>query len=102
MMLRNGLIGCLTLGLACWAAEVSTAQQGPRKPRDPAAQAKMAESGHLMGPGVAEGKEAPDFELKLLKAYDLGIEIEGKPPETIKLSQFKGDKPVVLIFGSYT
>ena len=37
------------------------------------------------------GEPAPDFELKTL---------DGK--ETIKLSQFKGSRPVVLIFGSYT
>lgn len=39
----------------------------------------------------AVGELAPDFSLKTL---------DGK--ETIALSNFKGDRPVVLIFGSYT
>ncbi len=39
----------------------------------------------------AVGQSAPDFSLKTL---------DGK--ETIALSQFRGKKPVVLIFGSYT
>ncbi|MBM4031483.1 MAG: hypothetical protein FJ291_06810 [Planctomycetes bacterium] len=37
------------------------------------------------------GEPAPDFELARLGG-------EGK----VKLSAFKGDRPVVLIFGSYT
>ncbi|MBT3311939.1 MAG: redoxin domain-containing protein [Desulfobacterales bacterium] len=38
-----------------------------------------------------KGDLAPDFEL---------FDIEGK--ESVRLSDFQGDKPVVLIFGSYT
>jgi hypothetical protein len=38
------------------------------------------------------GDDAPDFELPLLG-------VKGK---TVKLSSFRGDKPVALIFGSYT
>jgi len=41
--------------------------------------------------GLKVGDPAPDFELPLLGS-------EGK----VKLSAFKGDRPVVLIFGSYT
>lgn len=37
------------------------------------------------------GQNAPDFALKLLHGE-----------ETIKLSDFRGKKPVVLVFGSYT
>jgi len=42
--------------------------------------------------GVArEGSPAPDFELKT---------IDGK--KTVRLSSFRGTRPVALIFGSYT
>ncbi|MBD3183468.1 redoxin domain-containing protein [Candidatus Poribacteria bacterium] len=41
------------------------------------------------GPGI--GQEAPDFTLKTL---------DGE--KTVTLSQYKGKKPVVLVFGSYT
>jgi len=37
------------------------------------------------------GDPAPDFELR---------DIQGEDP--IRLSNFRGDKPVVLIFGSFT
>lgn len=40
---------------------------------------------------VQEGDSAPDFELKSL---------DGKG--TVRLSSFRGKKPVALIFGSYT
>jgi len=39
----------------------------------------------------AVGQNAPDFALKFLHGE-----------KTIKLSDFKGKKPVVLVFGSYT
>lgn len=41
-------------------------------------------------PGV--GEMAPDFELPLLS----------QPEQTVKLSSFRAQRPVVLIFGSYT
>lgn len=41
------------------------------------------------GPGV--GEEAPDFELRTLEG-----------DKVVKLSDFRGKKPVVLVFGSYT
>ncbi len=41
--------------------------------------------------GPAVGTEAPDFELTRLKS-----------DETVKLSQFRGEKAVALVFGSYT
>jgi len=40
---------------------------------------------------VHEGDMAPDFKLKTM---------DGK--RTVKLRQFRGKRPVVLIFGSYT
>jgi hypothetical protein len=40
---------------------------------------------------LKEGQKAPDFKLKLIGSK-----------KTVKLSSFKGKKPVVLVFGSYT
>ena len=40
---------------------------------------------------IKVGDQAPDFALKT---------VDGK--ETIKLSSFRGDRPVALVFGSYT
>ncbi len=39
------------------------------------------------------GEDAPDFELAMLG---------GDAEDKIRLSDFKGKKPVVLVFGSYT
>ena len=44
------------------------------------------------GPAPRRGEMAPDFELALAD----------KPKQTVKLSSFRGKKPVALIFGSYT
>ena len=55
--------------------------------------------GSRRGKGVEEGKEAPDFKLKKLLTSD--IERTGEA-EFITLSDFEEEKPVVLIFGSYT
>jgi hypothetical protein len=55
--------------------------------------------GSRRGKGVPEGKEAPDFRLKKLLANER--ERTGEA-EFVKLSDFKGEQPVVLIFGSYT
>ena len=41
--------------------------------------------------GPAVGQDAPDFDLKALHEE-----------KTVKLSSFRGKKPVVLVFGSYT
>lgn len=59
--------------------------------------------------GVPEGEMAPDFALMPLKIYDFKTEkteiTEQNADllyEPVKLSDFRGDKPVALIFGSYT
>ena len=52
----------------------------------------MKKLGQNQGTGSIElGQKAPDFTLKSL---------DGK--KTIRLSDYKGKKPVVLVFGSYT
>jgi hypothetical protein len=47
--------------------------------------------GRDSGGSAAEGKTAPDFQLKT---------VDGK--KQVQLSSFSGKKPVALIFGSYT
>ena len=61
------------------------------------------------GGAPEEGEVAPDFELIPLKFYEFGIdkaeiteENAGMLYQPVKLSSFRGKKPVVLIFGSYT
>ena len=44
------------------------------------------------GQAPRRGEMAPDFELALAD----------KPEQTVKLSSFRGKRPVALIFGSYT
>jgi len=46
---------------------------------------------HLRRPAPEVGSEAPDFALKSLETG-----------EEVRLSEFKGDRPVALVFGSYT
>ena len=50
----------------------------------------MREMGHGEG-RLSPGDPAPDFQLNYLHSK-----------ESIRLSQFKGKKPVALVFGSYT
>ncbi len=59
--------------------------------------------------GPAAGAAAPDFSLVPLKFYEFNIddteitkENAGALYNPVTLSDFKGKKPVVLIFGSYT
>ncbi len=55
--------------------------------------------GSRRGKGIEEGKEAPDFKLKILLTSN--VERTGEAV-FLTLSQFEKKKPVVLIFGSYT
>lgn len=63
--------------------------------------------GSLTAP--AQGTVAPDFDLTPLRIYDFKIDESqittqnaGDLYSRIKLSSFRGKRPVVLIFGSYT
>ena len=47
---------------------------------------------------LREGDRAPDFDLEELENHDAGRTDPGR----VRLSDFEGEKPVVLIFGSYT
>ena len=76
------------------APEIFTAQKGlgPRKEGlSPQLQAALDAviARDEMGPAV--GQEPPDFNLKLL-----GTE------ERVRLSDYRGKRPVALVFGSYT
>ncbi len=58
---------------------------------------------------LEEGDLAPDFALVPLRDYDFGIDatvFAAGPTEDgiprVRLSEFRGEKPVALIFGSYT
>lgn len=65
----------------------------------------------FVGPRVSAevGVMAPDFNLMPLKVYDFGIKVQEGTGENasdftepVRLSDFRGHKPVVLIFGSYS
>jgi hypothetical protein len=51
----------------------------------------------LRTPDVVVGDPAVDFELPLLD-----VETHERTGETVRLSSFAGERPVALIFGSYT
>ena len=51
----------------------------------------------LRTPDLAVGDPAFDFELPLLDG-----ETHERTGETVRLSSFTGDRPVALVFGSYT
>lgn len=51
----------------------------------------------LMTPAVAVGDVAPDFELPVLDPAS-----HAPSGATIRLSSFAGERPVALVFGSYT
>ncbi|MBI9017907.1 MAG: hypothetical protein JEZ07_11675 [Phycisphaerae bacterium] len=54
-------------------------------------------------PVIEFGQEAPDFNLpKLNFVEENGKKIGKVSSEMVKLSSFRGKKPVVLIFTSYT
>ncbi len=63
--------------------------------RAPGAAETVAELMPLEAASVKPGEPAPDFELPYLP----GSAAEG---ETLRLSSHFGDRPVALVFGSYT
>ena len=80
--------GCAMNGdemAARWIAEMDAAPPEERVPRWELVRARM-----LRRP-PAKGEAAPDFELALRD--DSG---------SVRLSEFRGERPVVLIFGSWT
>ena len=52
---------------------------------------------------LQQGAVAPDFEIQTLAAGKATVDSDQKAAaDTVRLSSFRGDKPVLLIFGSYT
>jgi hypothetical protein len=92
----------LVTTLVCALALSATAQRGGNM-REQAmkrmSSAKYEEILGRRGNGPAPGTVAPDFALETIKDYEIKAGAKG---EDIRLSDFKGDRPVVLIFGSYT
>lgn len=72
------------------AALLLCAAMAPAQSPPPRALAVMKEMGHGEGK-LVPGDLAPDFDLKKVKSE-----------EKVKLSAFRGKKPVALLFGSLT
>jgi hypothetical protein len=80
------------------------------KPKAPATSGKKPTAPRSKHPRYAkpepkQGAAAPDFELARLESYLKSIESKAakKPAvEKVKLSSFRGKKPVCLLFSSYT
>ena len=103
------LLGMLVFGAPVWAED-----SGAPKSMAEAAKGRMANEDYRdilgrPGNGPKVGEMAPDFNLMPLKFYEFGIdereitkENAGDLYKAVRLSDFRGHKPVVLIFGSYT
>ncbi len=91
------VVGALTLcGLLTGLAEEEEKKKAPQKNQYSGKTVKDRQGGmgliRSRGKNVPKvGQVAPDFTLKTK---------DGK--KTVKLSSFRGKKPVVLVFGSYT
>ena len=113
-MLRFTAIRCaVCLTVSALVALVAVAQERERRgDGDSAREYTLTRVDDIRGRednGPKAGVKAPDFSLTPLKFYEFGIdkteiteENAGKLYESVTLSDFKGKKPVVLIFGSYT
>lgn len=73
-----------------------TTEDSPKTPVDLANDPEMRD---LSTASVAEGDEAFDFELPV---YDFSDGTERLTGDTFRLSETARDRPVALIFGSYT
>lgn len=73
-----------------FAVLLLTAMCSPAQQLPPKAAAVMKEMGHGEGK-LRAGDEAPDFDLQ-----------KAKSEERVRLSAFRGKKPVALLFGSLT
>ena len=83
-MLRLRNIHIVALVLVFLMVSVVEAQR-PRRP--------FQRPGGRMPDKLKAGDEAPDFTLNVM---------DGAEDETVTLSDFAGDRPVALVFGSYT
>lgn len=115
-MFRIGALLCTVfLGVAVAAVAQEAARRGADRAQSDNGSAREYTLTHVKdisgradnGPKV--GVVAPDFSLTPLKFYEFGIddteiteENAGELYDSVTLSDFRGKKPVVLIFGSYT
>ena len=83
MKLTRLIAAALAVLLCC---SIAVAQRPPRPGGQPGGR-----PGGRQPDRLKEGDDAPNFSLKTL---------DGK--QTVKLSEFRGKKPVAMIFGSYT
>lgn len=114
-------LGISCLAFTCWIAIPTSATAGldetdtfqlAQQRGGPRARQESGKYDEMSGrsPGAPQvGEDAPDFSLTPLKFYEFGIDNEditkenaGKLYQPVSLSEFRGKKPVVLIFGSYT
>lgn len=93
MNMRRGI--ALVLFLFFALALPAAAQPAGRPDPEPRRGARPLEG------SLKAGDPAPDFALKRLLS-DSEKEKGAKPPKPVRLSDLKGKKPVVLVFGSYT
>ena len=74
---------------------------GPRTPEDSPLTLEQVMSSpfyrELMTPSLAPGDDAIDFDLPVLDA-----ETHAPSGSRVRLSDFAGERPVALVFGSYT
>ena len=109
-MNRRFLLTATLLGTIGLFAENAFAQRpGPGNIRERMGGTSHADIQGRGDNGPKVGEVAPDFRLTPLKFYEFGIDEEeiteenaGELYAPVRLSSFKGKKPVVLIFGSYT
>jgi len=107
----------LALVLAvCWEAPSQAAKKGESVSEKSPSVKPSAPSGRKPAtprskfpryakPEPKQGALAPDFELARLESYLKNIESKAKKKpavEKVKLSSFRGKKPVCLLFSSYT
>jgi hypothetical protein len=70
--------------------------------RDVKAAARALRSARDRGDLPDPGEPAPDFHLKLLESSNPPDFVEADGEGRVRLSSYRGKRPVVLIFGSYT
>lgn len=102
--------GALAIASLCLVAGCATEQPGTDSPAEPTARAK-AQSEPAKAPSIRRkrtrrrdvalkiGQMAPDFELYTL---DHALRIKSNLAPKVRLSSFRGKRPVYLIFASYT
>jgi len=104
-VLRNTVASLMTIFfLLALVAEFSSGQARQARSADPLPRLASGDAG-ARNPLVKLGQLAPDFELpKLtLKTDDTGRPIGViSEKDTVRLSSFRGKKPVCLIMSSYT